>query len=91
MNKIAVTSLTIGLLALTGGTFALSGNTNSDNSLRRVDCHAITMFTPSKAKSAEELCENYGGVAERNAEPSKQGLVILVRNQRYGGFEGDAQ
>ena len=89
MNKIAVTATTTFALALAGIGFAVSGGSNSGGELRRVDCQAITMFTPARAKSAEELCANYGGVAAQDAEPSKAGLVILVRNQPMGGFHGE--
>ena len=89
MKKIAVAATSTFALALIGVSIALSGGVTSDNELRRVDCQTITMFTPAQKKSAEELCENYGGVAEKNAEPTEQGLVILVRNQPMGGFAGE--
>ncbi len=87
MNKIAVTTSSFAL-ALAGVSFAMSGGATTDSQLRRVDCHAITMFTPAYKKSAEDLCANYGGVALKDAAPSKEGLVILVRNQPMGSFNG---
>ncbi len=89
MNKFAFATTTTFALALAGLGFSLSGGSITDSELRRVDCQAITMFTPAQNKSAEELCANYGGVALNDAEPSKQGLVILVRNQPMGGFHGE--
>jgi len=89
MNKIAVAATTTFALGLAGVGLALSGGANTDSELRRVDCQALTMFTPAFRKSAEELCANYGGVALKDATPSKQGLVILVRNQPMGGFAGE--
>lgn len=88
MKKIAVAATTTFALALIGVSFALSGGMNTDNELRRVDCQTITMFTPAQKKSADELCANYGGVAEKDAGPTDEGLVILVRNQPMGGFAG---
>ncbi len=88
MNKFAVATTSTFALALAGLGFVISGNPSSDRELRRVECQAITMFTPTQSKSAEELCANYGGVAELGSEPSKAGLVILVRNQPMGGFAG---
>jgi hypothetical protein len=89
MKKFAVVATSTFAMALAGVGFVLSGNIKSDNELRRVDCQAITMFTPARAKSAEDLCTNYGGVALKDAAPSKEGLVILVRNQPVGGFVGE--
>ena len=89
MNKIAVAATSTFVLALVGAGIVVSGGVKTDGELRRVDCQALTMFTPAKAKSAEELCANYGGVALKDAEPSKEGLVILVRNQPMGGFDGE--
>ncbi|MHA7777844.1 antitermination protein [Roseibium sp. M-1] len=89
MNKIAVAATSTFVLALVGAGLAVSGGVTTDSELRRVDCQAITMFTPAKTKSAEELCANYGGVAHKDSIPSKEGLVILVRNQPMGGFNGE--
>ena len=89
MKKIAVAATTTFAIALVGVSLAMSGGVKTDGELRRVDCQAITMFTPAQRKSAEELCANYGGVAEKDAMPSEQGLVILVRNQPMGGFDGE--
>jgi len=91
MNKFAYATITLAALVVTGLTFALPGPTPKDSELRRVECQALTMFTPSQTKSAEELCINYGGVAMKDAAPSKQGLVILVRNQPVGGFAGNRE
>ncbi|MBN9671301.1 antitermination protein [Roseibium aggregatum] len=88
MKKFAVATTTTCALALTGVGLALSGGAKTDSELRRIDCQAITMFIPSRYKSAEELCANYGGVALKDALPSEKGLVILVRNQPMGGFQG---
>ena len=89
MKKIAVAATTTFALALAGVSLALSGGVKTDSELRRVDCRTITMFTPAQKKSAEELCANYGGVAEKNSGPTEEGLVILVRNQPMGGFAGE--
>ncbi len=89
MNKFAIATTSAFALALAGFGIVVSGGPGTDSELRRVDCQAITMFTPAQRKSAEELCANYGGVAETGAEPSKSGLVILVRNQPMGGFLGE--
>jgi hypothetical protein len=88
MTKIAYATISTAVLIGAGLAFAMSGPSTKDSELRRVECQALTMFTPSRGKSAEELCENYGGVALKDAAPSKEGLVILVRNQPVGGFEG---
>ncbi len=89
MNKFAVATTSTLALALVGLGIAVSGSPATDSELRRVDCQAITMFTPARTKSAEELCANYGGIAQSGSEPSKEALVILVRNQPMGGFAGD--
>ncbi|WP_454608240.1 antitermination protein [Labrenzia sp. MBR-25] len=89
MNKIAVAATSTFVLVLVGAGVVLSGGVRTDSELRRVECQTLTMFTPARSKSAEELCANYGGVALKDAEPSKQGLVILVRNQPMGGFDGE--
>ncbi|MEM5582122.1 MULTISPECIES: antitermination protein [unclassified Roseibium] len=89
MKKIAVAATTTFALALAGVGFAMSGGVKTDSELRRVDCQALTMFTPAYRKSAEELCANYGGIAQKDAAPNKEGLVILVRNQPMGGFDGE--
>ena len=89
MNKFAIAATSIFALALVGAGLAISGGVTNDSELRRVDCQAITMFTPAQKKSAEDLCANYGGVAKKDSEPSKEGLVILVRNQPMGGFIGE--
>ncbi|MDN3719857.1 antitermination protein [Roseibium salinum] len=83
-----MTTTSIFALAIAGAGFVLSGGPTADSELRRIDCQMITMFTPARHKSAEQLCENYGGVALKDAEPNKEGLIILVRNQPMGGFEG---
>lgn len=89
MNKYAVVTTSVFALAIAGLGISLSSGPTTDRELRRVDCEAITMFTPAHSKSAEELCANYGGVAHKDSEPSKNGLVILVRNQPVGGFAGE--
>ncbi|MET1411190.1 antitermination protein [Roseibium sp. HPY-6] len=89
MNKFAVATTSTFVLALAGLGIAVSGSPSTDSELRRIDCQAITMFTPTQSRSAEDLCANYGGVAENGSEPSKAGLVILVRNQPMGGFLGE--
>lgn len=89
MKKIAVAATSTFALALVGVSLAMSGGVKTDSELRRVDCQALTMFTPAFKKSAEDLCANYGGVALKDAAPSKEGLVILVRNQPMGGFDGE--
>jgi hypothetical protein len=88
MNKFAYATIAVAAVIGAGLTFELVMPTPQESELRRVECQALTMFTPSRSKSADELCENYGGVALKNAEPSKEGLVILVRNQPVGGFAG---
>lgn len=88
MTKFAVATVSTLALTVAGLAYALSGHPTKDHDLRRVECQTLTMFTPSKVKSAEDLCEAYGGVASEDAAPSAQGLVILVRNRPVGGFEG---
>ncbi|MCV0427886.1 MAG: antitermination protein [Roseibium sp.] len=88
MNKFAVVTSSTFALAFVGLALSLSSGPKTDHDLRRVECEAITMFTPADNKSAEDLCANYGGVAQNGSEPSKEGLVILVRNQPMGGFIG---
>ncbi|WP_422038044.1 antitermination protein [Roseibium sp.] len=88
MNKFAIATTSTFVIALAGFGLVLSDSPSTDRELRRVDCQAITMFTPAQNKSPEDLCANYGGVAETGTEPSKSGLVILVRNQPMGGFAG---
>ncbi len=89
MKKTAFAATSAFAIVIAGLSLALSGGAKSDRELRRVDCQALTMFTPAHNKSAEELCANYGGVALKDAAPSTEGLVILVRNQPVGGFEGE--
>ncbi|MEM8702859.1 MAG: antitermination protein [Pseudomonadota bacterium] len=89
MNKFAIATTSTFVIALAGLGIVLSDSPATDSELRRVDCQAITMFTPAQNKSAEDLCANYGGVAETGTKPSKSGLVILVRNQPMGGFAGE--
>ncbi len=91
MTKFAYATLSMAIMIGAGLAFAMSGQTPQDSELRRVECQALTMFTPSHKKSAEELCTNYGGVAMKNAAPSKEGLIILVRNQPVGGFAGNPE
>ncbi|MBD8890359.1 antitermination protein [Roseibium litorale] len=59
--------------------------------LTRTDCARITVFAPSGPKTAEDLCRPYGGLALKNAAPSDEGLVILVRNQPMGGFRANTE
>ncbi|WP_150525535.1 antitermination protein [Roseibium sediminis] len=88
MKLITVSALTVAA-ALTGFAFAMTVE-KPTGELRRVDCTKITIFAPHDGKSAEDLCKGYGGVATKNAEPTDEGLVILVRNQPAGGFDGPA-
>ncbi|EFO30695.1 transcription antitermination protein [Roseibium sp. TrichSKD4] len=84
---------TIAALALATGMagFALALSVDKPSGeLRRVDCTKITIFAPQDGKSAEDLCKGYGGLAVQDAEPTDEGLVILVRNQPVGGFIGPA-
>ncbi|PVB59942.1 antitermination protein [Labrenzia sp. 011] len=89
MNKKTIAATSTFALILAGVGFSVSGSFEAERELRRVDCRTITMFTPAHNKPAEDLCANYGGVAQKDAEPSNEALVILVRNQPMGGFEGD--
>lgn len=63
----------------------------SSKDLTRTDCARITVFSPAGAKSPEDLCRPYGGLALANAAPSDEGLVILVRNQPMGGFKANTE
>ena len=67
----------------------LQGTDRAD--LMRTDCARITVFAPSSPKTAEDLCRPYGGLALKNAAPSDEGLVILVRNQPMGGFKANTE
>ena len=42
------------------------------------------MFAPKNRSATADICHNHGGVAEMEAEPTKNALVILVRNQPMG-------
>ncbi|MEP4030248.1 antitermination protein [Roseibium polysiphoniae] len=84
MKTIAVATLCCAFTALIFNSF----DDPQDAKLTRVDCVEIAVFAPSNGKAAEDLCRNYGGVAEKDAQPSDEGLVILVRNQPMGGFSG---
>ncbi|WP_417671723.1 antitermination protein [Roseibium sp.] len=85
MKTIAVATLCCALAALIFNFF----DERPAPDLSRVDCVDIAVFAPkSSIKSAESLCKNYGGLATSDADPSDEGLVILVRNQPMGGFSG---
>lgn len=86
MNKIALAAATV---VFAGFAFAVT-HSESDTDLRRVDCSEITVFAPKNSASASDLCRSYGGLAQTDAAPSDEGLVILVRNQPMGGFDGQS-
>ncbi|SHM13518.1 hypothetical protein [Roseibium suaedae] len=95
MKLVMLGSMCLGLagaLALVGQGFVPELlNTASASDLTRTDCARITVFAPASPKSAEDLCRPYGGLALKNAAPSSEGLVILVRNQPMGGFEANTE
>lgn len=88
MKKSVISTIVVLALTALGLTMSLPASPTEDSNLRRVECRTLTMFTPSRKRSAESLCKNYGGVALKDAQPSKKGLIILVRNRPAGGFEG---
>ncbi|MBO0344946.1 antitermination protein [Roseibium limicola] len=55
--------------------------------LSRFECENITLFAPQGQKSATDHCATYGGLAQ-DSQLKGEALVILVRNQPVGGFEG---
>jgi predicted small lipoprotein YifL len=78
----------IALSAAVAG-FGLLGPLDKPGSdLRRVECSKITIFAPQGGKSDEDLCKSYGGLAAAPGQETVEGLVILVRNQPMGGFDG---
>lgn len=86
MIKIALTAATV---IFAGFAFAVA-HSESGSDLRRIDCSEITVFAPKNSTSAGDLCRSYGGVAQNDASPNDEGLVILVRNQPMGGFDGQS-
>lgn len=88
MKLVTLTALTV-TAALAGYAFA-GALERPSGELRRVDCTKITIFAPENGKSPTDLCKGYGGLAVQDAEPTNEGLVILVRNQPVGGFIGPA-
>ncbi|WP_417689860.1 antitermination protein [Roseibium sp.] len=85
MKTIAVATICCAFAALIYDLF----DTRPEPDLTRIDCVEIAVFAPQASiKSAENLCRNYGGIAKTDAQPSTEGLVILVRNQPVGGFSG---
>ena len=85
MKSIAIATICCALAALVFN--LLNGSEPQD--LSRIDCAKLTVFAP-KASSAspKDLCRSYGGLAQTNHIPNTEGLVILVRNQPMGGFDG---
>ncbi|NVK35539.1 MAG: antitermination protein [Rhodobacteraceae bacterium] len=75
----------VSLVAIAGVFYTAEGE-NTDMS--RTDCADISLFAMPTDKTAEELCRNYGGVVKPQTSLSNQALVVLVRNQPAGGFEG---
>lgn len=60
--------------------------------LSRFDCADLTLFASRGAKSADDHCASYGGVALASSAPTaRSALVILVRNQPVGGATGLAE
>jgi len=86
MKTIALSAVV--LAGAVAGFGLLGGAEKHDTDLRRVECSKITIFAPQGGKSDEALCESYGGLAVSTADETQEGLVILVRNQPMGGFEG---
>lgn len=87
MKLLTVGAITIAA-TLAGLGLAATGEKSAPD-LRRVDCNQITIFAPQDGKSADDLCRGYGGTANAGAQAAAEGLVILVRNQPMGGFEGE--
>lgn len=83
-------------MILAGGVVAFSGLVylastvpqQAAADLHRVDCADLTIFALKNKSSDADICRSYGGLAEVDAKPSAEGLVILVRNRPMGGFEG---
>jgi hypothetical protein len=80
MNKFTYASIAVAAVIGAGLTFELVMPTPQESELRRVECQALTMFTPSRSKSADELCENYGGVALKECRAEQ-------RRARYPGTQ----
>lgn len=85
MRIIALTAATV---AVGGMLYGAASGQPADTDLRRVDCSDVTIFAPKSKSTEAEICRSHGGLAMKNAVPTKQGLVILVRNQPMGGFHG---
>lgn len=83
VNAITVATLLIAVIGLIYSVF----DTKPQQELTRVDCVDITVFATKGSRSAEEQCAPYGGIA-LGEEKGREALVILVRNQPVGGFEG---
>lgn len=80
-----ITALTL-LIALAGLIYTFFDD-KPQPELTRLDCVDITLFAPLNGKNPRDICEKYGGVAPRK-DASQEAVVVLVRNQRFGGFEG---
>lgn len=83
-----IVTVAVAAAALAGVVYGSASGQQKDTDLRRIDCSRMTVFAPKGGISADDLCRSYGGVAQIGATPSEDGLVILVRNQPMGGFDG---
>ena len=83
-----IVTVAIAAAALAGVVYGSASGQQKDTDLRRIDCSRMTVFALKSGSSADDVCRNYGGVAKIGATPSETGLVILVRNQPMGGFNG---
>lgn len=83
-----IVTVAVAAAALAGVVYGSAFGQQKDTDLRRIDCSRMTVFAPQGGTSPDDVCRNYGGVAKIGATPSEDGLVILVRNQPMGGFNG---
>lgn len=83
-----IVTVAVAAAAFAGAIYSSASGQQKDTDLRRIDCSRMTVFAPRSGTSADDVCRSYGGVAKIGAAPSETGLVILVRNQPMGGFDG---
>ncbi|MTI45181.1 antitermination protein [Roseibium hamelinense] len=87
MNKLLIAAAAF---VVAGISVAATTPKPAEVELRRVDCTDLTVFAPDNGKTPKDLCKSYGGLARAGGTPNSEGLVILVRNQPVGGFEGQS-
>lgn len=83
-------SLAAAVVIVAGTVYGTAFSQSSDSDLKRIECKDVTVFAPKNRSSTADICHNHGGVAKTEAAPTKNALVILVRNQPMGGFAGQS-